>query len=75
LWYQIEKQGLCKSINDRFLAKSVVKCTVCPRIEFTRGKHLLFLILRKNFRGITLLASFETAISVIKKPSSTQRKT
>jgi hypothetical protein len=32
----------------------------------TRGKKI-FLILRKNFRGITLFASFETPISVIKK--------
>jgi hypothetical protein len=42
------------------------KYTVCPRIEFTRGKHFLFLILRKNFRGITFFASSETPISVIK---------
>jgi hypothetical protein len=40
--------------------------TVCPRIEFTRGKKILFLILRKNFRGITFFASSETPISVIK---------
>jgi hypothetical protein len=39
---------------------------VCPRIEFTRGKKILFLILRKNFRGITFFASSETPISVIK---------
>jgi hypothetical protein len=49
--------------------------TVCPRIEFTRGKTFLFLILRKNFRGITFFASSETPISVIKKSFSTQRKT
>jgi hypothetical protein len=40
--------------------------TVCPRIGFTRGKQFLFLILSKNFRGITFFASFETLISVIK---------
>jgi hypothetical protein len=40
--------------------------TVCPRIEFTRGNKFLFLILRKNFRGITFFASSETPISVIK---------
>jgi hypothetical protein len=40
--------------------------TVCPRIEFTRGKKFLFMILRKNFRGITFFASSETPISVIK---------
>jgi hypothetical protein len=40
--------------------------TVCPRIEFTRGKKFLFLILRKNFRGITFFASSENPISVIK---------
>jgi hypothetical protein len=28
-----------------------LKYTVCPRIEFTRGKNFLFLILRKNFKG------------------------
>jgi hypothetical protein len=49
--------------------------TVCPRIEFTRGKKCLFLILRKNFRGITFFTSSETPISVIKKSFSTQRKT
>jgi hypothetical protein len=49
--------------------------TVCPRIEFARGKKKLFLILRKNFRGITFFASSETPISVIKKSFSTQRKT
>jgi hypothetical protein len=47
--------------------------TICPRIEFTRGKHFLFLILRKNFREI-IFALFETPISVSKKFSSTQRK-
>jgi hypothetical protein len=40
--------------------------TVCPRIGFTRGNKFLFLILRKNFRGITFFASSETPISVIK---------
>jgi hypothetical protein len=40
--------------------------TVCPRIEFTKGKKKLYLILRKNFRGITFFASSETPISVIK---------
>jgi hypothetical protein len=39
---------------------------LCPRIEFRRGKTFLFLVLRKNFRGITFFASFETPISVIK---------
>jgi hypothetical protein len=42
-----------------------ISYTVCPRIEFTRGKKN-FLILRKNFRGITFFASSETPISVIK---------
>jgi hypothetical protein len=46
--------------------KFLVQSTVCPRIEFTRGKKFLFLILRKNFRGITFFASSETPISVIK---------
>jgi hypothetical protein len=49
--------------------------TVCPRIGFTRGEKNLFLILCKNFRGITFFASFETPFSVIKKSFSTQRKT
>jgi hypothetical protein len=31
-----------------------------------QGKKKLFLILRKNFRGITFFASSETPISVIK---------
>jgi hypothetical protein len=34
-----------------------------------------FLILRKNFRGITFFALSKTPISVIKKSFSTQRKT
>jgi hypothetical protein len=55
--------------------KNFWRYTVCPRIEFTRGKTFLFLILRKNFRGITFFASSETPISVIKKSFSTQRKT
>jgi hypothetical protein len=42
-------------------------------LHVTRG--FFFLILRKNFRGITFFASFVTPISVIKKSSSTQRKT
>jgi hypothetical protein len=37
----------------------------CPRMGFTRGEKI-FLILRKNFREITLFGSFETPISVIK---------
>jgi hypothetical protein len=49
--------------------------TVCPRIAFTRGIFFLFLTLRKNFRGITFFASFETPFYVIKKSFSTQRKT
>jgi hypothetical protein len=49
--------------------------TVCPRTEITRGEKILFLNLRKNFRGLTFFASFETPISVIKKSFSTQRKT
>jgi hypothetical protein len=44
-----------------------VRYTVCPRFEFTYKREKIFLILRKNFRGITLFASFETPISVIKK--------
>jgi hypothetical protein len=40
----------------------------------TRGEKI-FLILRKNFRGITFFASFETPISDIKKSFLTQRKT
>jgi hypothetical protein len=44
----------------------IFRYTVCPWIEFTRGKNFLFLILRKNFRGITFFASSETPISVIK---------
>jgi hypothetical protein len=44
-----------------------VRYTVCPGLSLpTRGKKK-FLILRKNFRGITLFASFKTAISAIKK--------
>jgi hypothetical protein len=43
-----------------------ISYTVCPRIEFTRGKQFLFVILRKSVRGITFFASFETLISVIK---------
>jgi hypothetical protein len=48
------------------LGHGMYKYTVCPRIEFTRGQKILFLILRKNFRGITFFASSETLISVIK---------
>jgi hypothetical protein len=40
--------------------------TVCPRIEFTRGKKFLFLILRNNFRGITFFASSETPFPLLK---------
>jgi hypothetical protein len=54
------------SSSDRKILLSTTVCTVCPRIEFTRGKKKLFLILRKNFRGITFFASSETPISVIK---------
>jgi hypothetical protein len=57
------------------VSQAIYKYTVCPRIEFTRGKKKLFLILRKNFRGITFFASSETPISVIKKSFSTKRKT
>jgi hypothetical protein len=48
---------------------------VCLQIEFTRGKQFLFFTLRENFIGITLFAQSETAISVIKKSFSTQKKT
>jgi hypothetical protein len=51
------------------------RSTVCPQIEFTRGKKKLFLILRKNFKGITFFASSETPIFVIKKYFSKQKKT
>jgi hypothetical protein len=45
-----------------------VRYTVCPGIEFTyKREKKIFLILRKNFRGITLFASFETPIFLIKK--------
>jgi hypothetical protein len=63
------------NVNKQFILFTFGQYTVFPRIEFTRGKTFLFFILRKNFRGITLFASFETPISVIKKSSSTQRKT
>jgi hypothetical protein len=58
-----------------FTQKKQLLYTVCPRIEFTRGKKKLFLILRKNFKGITFFASSETPIFVIKKYFSKQRKT
>jgi hypothetical protein len=41
----------------------------------SQEEFFLFLILRKNCRGITFFASFETPISVIKKSFPTQRKT
>jgi hypothetical protein len=52
----------------RLIITREISCiyTVCPRIEFTRGKTFLFLILRKNFRGVTFFASSETPIFVIK---------
>jgi hypothetical protein len=53
-------------------AKKYVHIQYVPGL---RRKTFLFLILRKNFRGITFFASFETPISVIKKSSSTQRMT
>jgi hypothetical protein len=59
---QINKNVNKCLINNRFY----VLYTVCPRIEFTRGKQNLFLILRKNYRGITFFASSETPIFVIK---------
>jgi hypothetical protein len=62
-------------LHTKYANRHSVLYTVCPRIEFTRGKKNLFLILRKNFRGITFFASSETPISVIKKSFSTQRKT
>jgi hypothetical protein len=46
-----------------------VRYTVCPRIEFAYKREKIFLILRKNFRGMTLFASFEAPVSVIKKMS------
>jgi hypothetical protein len=46
-----------------------------PGLSLQEGKIFLFLILGKNFRGITFFASSETPISVIKKSFSTQRKT
>jgi hypothetical protein len=36
-----------------------------PGLGSQEEKNILFLILRKNFRGITFFASFETPISVI----------
>jgi hypothetical protein len=62
-------------IDSSVSQDKLLEYTVCPRIEFTRGKKKLFLILRNNFRGITFFASSETPISVIKKSFSTQRKT
>jgi hypothetical protein len=62
-------------IDSSVSQDKLLEYTVCPRIEFTRGKKKIFLILRKNFRGITFFASSETPISVIKKSFSTQRKT
>jgi hypothetical protein len=44
-------------------------------LSLKEGGKKKFLILRKNFRGITFFASFETPISVVKKSFSTQRKT
>jgi hypothetical protein len=41
----------------------------------TSSEKKIFLILRKNFREITFLASSETPISVIKMSFSKQRKT
>jgi hypothetical protein len=54
------------SLKGHGRTRNCYQYTVCPRIEFTRGKKFLFLILRKNFRGITFFASSETPISVIK---------
>jgi hypothetical protein len=51
---------------NNIIQVNTARYTVCPRIEFTTGEKKLFLILRKNFRGITFFASLETPISVIK---------
>jgi hypothetical protein len=40
--------------------------TVCPRIEFTRGENFLFLILGKNFRGITFLLHLKPPFLLLK---------
>jgi hypothetical protein len=60
----VPKQRYLKNIGP-YKFESEIAYTVCPRIEFTRGKKI-FLILRKNFRGITFFASSETPISVIR---------
>jgi hypothetical protein len=45
-----------------------------PGLSLQEGKNV-FLILRKNLRGITFFALSEIPISVIKKSFSKQRKT
>jgi hypothetical protein len=41
LWYQLEKQRLCKSINDRFLIKTVMTSNYnIEKLKETTSKQL-----------------------------------
>jgi hypothetical protein len=51
---------------NNIIQVNTARCTVCPRIEFTRGEKKCIFDFTQKFRGITFFASLETPISVIK---------
>jgi hypothetical protein len=54
------------NVNKQFILFTFGQYTLCPRIEFKRGKTFLFFILRKNFRGITFLLHLKPPFLLLK---------